>query len=119
MRKIIVLELLFLLVGLCTFSQVQISSILLDSSIYVNDIDFLNQDTVMFSSGSKIYRTQNGGNTWDTIETNFPIVKNIDFIDFNHGVAVSHSSGIKRTNDGGATWSLLSFLPPSNTGIVT
>ncbi|MBL0053517.1 MAG: T9SS type A sorting domain-containing protein [Bacteroidetes bacterium] len=114
MRKIIVLELLFLLVGLCTFSQVQISSILLDSSIYVNDIDFLNQDTVMFSSGSKIYRTQNGGNTWDTIETNFPIVKNIDFIDFNHGVAVSHSSGIKRTNDGGATWSLLSFLPPSN-----
>lgn len=88
--------------------QLQITPILLDSGLYVTDIDVINQDTVLFCSRSKIYRTLNGGGSWDSIETNLPYDIKIDFLNFNIGTATNRYT-IKRTVDGGLTWDSINF----------
>ncbi|HQU99839.1 MAG TPA: T9SS type A sorting domain-containing protein [Bacteroidia bacterium] len=88
--------------------QLQITPILLDSGLYVHDIDVLSQDTMLFTSTSKIYRTTNGGASWDSIETNLPGSVSVDFLNFNIGVAVNYNS-IKRTTNAGVTWDSLAF----------
>lgn len=106
---------LFLNIGLSnSHGQVQIVTLLADSGLSIRDIDYFNEDTVLFCSGSKIYRTVDGGISWDTIETNIPYIRNIDFLDFDNGIAISFQA-IRKTSDAGLTWDSIQFLPFENT----
>ncbi|MBL7927836.1 MAG: T9SS type A sorting domain-containing protein [Bacteroidia bacterium] len=108
MRKYTLLFKLLFCVYTTANCQLQITPILLDSGLYVHDIDVLSQDTMLFTSTSKIYRTTNGGASWDSIETNLPGSVSVDFLNFNIGVAVNYNS-IKRTTNAGVTWDSLAF----------
>ncbi|HRC33651.1 MAG TPA: hypothetical protein PK736_09450, partial [Bacteroidia bacterium] len=115
MRKFTLIT-LFVLIGIfSTKGQMQIIPLMVDSAISVSDIDIISQDTIIFSSRSKIYRTTNGGMSWDSSETNLPNVQKLDFIDFDHGVVV-HPIGMKRTYNGGLTWDSIGFVPAYSYG---
>ena len=113
MRKYTLLFKLFFCVYTTANCQLQITPILIDSGLYVNDIDVLSQDTILFTSRSKIYRTTNGGASWDSIETNLPSSVSVDFLNFNIGIAVNYNS-IKRTTNAGLTWDSLAFASTTN-----
>lgn len=113
MRKLIFFFIFLFWVCVTAKGQIQITPILIDSGLYINDIDILSQDTVLFSSRSKIYRTTNGGASWDSIETNLAGSVSVDFLNFNYGVAVNYNS-IKRTTNAGVTWDSIAFVTSTN-----
>lgn len=112
MKKIL-LALLFSITGLHLRAQMQIQTILIDSGIYVKDINVLSADTVVFCVGNKIIRTNNGGLSWDTLYP-YPSFNQADFYDYYHGMVVSIASGIVRTNNAGITWDTIQNIPASN-----
>jgi len=87
----------------------------------VNDIDYVDTlhgwFTGSFPTADSIYRTTNGGITWQGIEpdTNRRGYGPIDFIDTLRGYAAAQAGVfyISRTTDGGLTWSYVRdfFLP--------
>lgn len=72
---------------------------------------FLNEDfgwvTGWESSYQAIlYRTQNGGKSWDKIDTGLDeSIRDIFFVDVKTGWMVGQSGGFYKSNDGGLTWS--------------
>ncbi|HZW38954.1 MAG TPA: YCF48-related protein [Ignavibacteriaceae bacterium] len=71
---------------------------------------------VGFIGGSRgaIYKTTNGGSTWDSLITSIPNIADIykiDFLNDNFGMAFSNAADttngtVFRTTDGGVTWTL-------------
>lgn len=62
--------------------------------------------------GNIIARTENGGQTWDTVRINFPgRVTDILFVTSMRGWYLADSSSIVGTGDGGASWQI--EFPPS------
>jgi photosystem II stability/assembly factor-like uncharacterized protein len=58
-------------------------------------------------SNSAVYKTTNGGQTWDSLTTPMTalvILYDIDFVDENTGWFVGASGNLYNTTDGGATW---------------
>jgi hypothetical protein len=58
--------------------------------------------------GGAVYRTINGGQTWDPLSTGtINALRDIVFTDENHGWAVGVGGTVIATRDGGASWSLV------------
>lgn len=56
--------------------------------------------------GSALYRTNNGGTSWDTLQTNLSGINSIFFTNSSCGFMVGSGGLIFRTNDGGRNWTL-------------
>lgn len=99
-------------------------------------MDFINQDTGWLTVNINawdevnsvsifhviIYRTVDGGFSWDSSATQFPItsdyslykpLNDIKFFNGNIGYAAGRGGSIYKSIDGGVTWALLSNLPAS------
>jgi photosystem II stability/assembly factor-like uncharacterized protein len=97
-----------------------------DSISYLKDkqifcLCFVNKDTGMVAGYNGIYRTINGGITWDTVFAEHPPdidlleISAIQFISANTGFAlVPHDNGtfLLKTNDAGLTWDTLTLSIP-------
>ncbi|MGA2624363.1 MAG: YCF48-related protein [Bacteroidota bacterium] len=75
----------------------------------ISSIQFLNADTGWvvnydWSSDSSVFRTSNGGQTWQCANLDHPI--SLRFVSPTTGCAGGTSGRIWKTTDGGATWSL-------------
>ena len=79
------------------------------TSSSMQKIDVINQ-VVVFVSGqysNLIFKTLNGGATWDTINLSMMVsIMDFDFISSSKGHAVSDMGEIYSTNDGGINWTL-------------
>lgn len=72
-------------------------------------VEVINSNVVYSSLqySNNIYRTSDGGNTWDTITiAQIFSIQDYDFIDENEGQVLSTMGEIYRTIDGGLTWTL-------------
>ncbi len=85
-----------------------------DSLFYIRDIHFINQNLGyvlgFFLMESKIWKTTDGGNSWQTQTTGGAnYLYKLTFWDANNGIAVGGSFGgeIIKTTNGGATWQIV------------
>ena len=69
------------------------------------DVFFLNTELgwVAASNGS-VFRTQDGGNTWEEVLDTGDYLRTIDFLDENTGFVGTLNSNFYRTTDGGENW---------------
>ncbi|MBW2938707.1 T9SS type A sorting domain-containing protein [Aureisphaera sp. CAU 1614] len=76
---------------------------------HVEIVDFINSEVGYVKMDNKIYKTIDGGNTWNDTELPSTIVNlsGFDFIDENIGFASSYRSSIYKTIDGGENWELI------------
>lgn len=87
-----------------------------------DDVFFLNENLgwAADGSGSKVYKTTNGGNSW-VLQFEDPqnYFRNIEFLNENIGFLGSLNGGFYKTIDGGITWSdvILSNNPPAICGL--
>jgi photosystem II stability/assembly factor-like uncharacterized protein len=76
---------------------------------------FLDSQHGWFLYGGSIYRTVNGGQTWQPSTPNRAVGWIVRFVNTNTGMAVgpgaSGGAALLRTTDGGLTWSEVSVLP--------
>ena len=74
---------------------------------YLNDIYFINRDTGYAVGGSKVFRTLDGGESWNSI-TNPALssLYSVHFTDFNHGVVGGYRQTVMYTANGGQTWTI-------------
>ena len=86
--------------------------------VSANDIapslDFLDPMHGWYASGGPergVYRTSDGGHTWQSVQAPAPHVTDVQFVDPDHGwVAMgvgAYTSQLARTTDGGAHWTVL------------
>lgn len=83
------------------------------TNVYINivrldDVHFLNNDVgiVVGDDGGKIFRTSNGGTSWNLIESGItPVLRAVEFFTETTGVAVGRYGIIRRTTNAGITWS--------------
>jgi photosystem II stability/assembly factor-like uncharacterized protein len=87
----------------------------------VTGVSFLNSNTgFLFGDGSghgSASKTTNGGINWSYQSIPSGYCSNLQFFDFNNGLAVDNSYGIVKTTNGGANWNVLSYVNESNQGI--
>lgn len=70
------------------------------------------------NSEGDIYKTQNGGLTWDTSYSGKGYLRSIEFVDNNLGFAGSLDGCFLQTQDGGSTWQdIKDLIPGPNTTI--
>jgi len=83
-----------------------------------SDIEFVGGDTVFFSNYNKIYKSLDGGVTWNIVfETSAHIpsvkssgyIKDLEFISSAEGFAVGTMDKIFKTKDGGISWDTISI----------
>ena len=84
-------------------------------------VQFLDENVGFWGVGSVLYKTTNGGNTWDTTLLNGTTLQNnvsimsMDFIDQNNGVigtwdnSFFYSGSMYSTNDGGNTFNVFNL----------
>lgn len=65
---------------------------------------------------SRLYRTQDGGNTWQLQYEGFPAGFQVHFFDTQTGILL-RGNRYTRTTDGGATWTPVDTLPAANLGV--
>ncbi|NUM71043.1 MAG: T9SS type A sorting domain-containing protein [Ignavibacteriaceae bacterium] len=85
------------------------------SSLGVSTADlrglFMFDSNTGFSCGSsgKIYKTTNGGASWDSMfTTNIQALNDLDFLNPQFGVVAGNGGNIWKTTDGGVSWSSIS-----------
>jgi len=66
---------------------------------------------ILTSSTGRIWRTENGGTTWDTIKRNLETINGSHFLHGNLGYIVGPKGVVKRTINGGITWSDTLIFP--------
>ena len=72
---------------------------------YLNDVCFHDSLNGWIAGNTGILLTQNGGNTWNLVETpTFYPLQGIDFIDLENGWAVAYEGTILHSEDGGENW---------------
>jgi photosystem II stability/assembly factor-like uncharacterized protein len=81
----------------------------------VDDIYFLNPETgVAVEAGGKIYRTEDGGETWSMKLSTSHYMRSVEFINDTTGFAGTLYQNFYKTTDGGNTWTDISnLLDPS------
>jgi photosystem II stability/assembly factor-like uncharacterized protein len=82
----------------------------------VNDAHFFNQNTgILVGNLSSVYKTTDGGITFDSIPGLFrpdaPNWNSIFFLNNNTGYITGHSGGLAKTTDGGNTWVHITNVP--------
>lgn len=84
-----------------------------------DDIYFINSDTGWAVNGSGlIYKTKDGGNTWDLQFSVNQYFRSVEFLNADTGFAGTLGHAFYKTTDGGATWTDISpSMPPQNFGI--
>lgn len=121
-RHLIPLLLIFVTAGMPALAQwapVDPGTQAVDYFLAVHAVD--EQRVFSCDEGGRIFRTLDGGATWDFYEVVFPLTaayQDITFADASHGYAVGRIlTGqfiIDRTTDGGVSWSRQLFGPFSN-----
>lgn len=72
----------------------------------ITSIMFLDSSTGYFSTSTGyIYRTINGGSSWENIQLQTGGIMGVDFLNDSIGLAVGDNGAIFRTSNGGDTWS--------------
>lgn len=98
-------------------------TILSTPNIWLRGIDFLNSDTGWICGGENItiqnqrgfiYKTSDGGTTWQQQVTAAEPLYDIDIVDGNIGYAIGAWGTMLKTTDGGGNWSAVS-IPFSET----
>ena len=85
---------------------------ILDTLCYFNNVFFLDKENGLIS-GDKLFRTQDGGQTWSYITTpNSGRISFIYFIDPFTGFVGDFNKKIYKTTDGGITWSQNTVAQP-------
>ncbi|MES2516517.1 MAG: YCF48-related protein [Bacteroidota bacterium] len=74
------------------------------SNSFINDIKFVDKQRGFFVSGDGIYRTIDGGVTWNKVFSS-NILNSITFINSTTALAVGSQGLVLKTIDGGNTWS--------------
>lgn len=88
----------------------------LSGELDITDVKFITHD-LGYVTGNRLgesqnlYRTINGGTSWELIPLSIGYGISIDFIDANHGWVMNAGGSGYRTTDGGATW--LQFILPN------
>lgn len=80
---------------------------------------FLDVNTGFVGGGNNLYRTNDGGLSWNqvTLPSGVSTIEDIEFTSMSNGYLVnSGTGGLLTTNDGGSTWTAVS-LPTSETAI--
>ncbi|MFN8154796.1 MAG: T9SS type A sorting domain-containing protein [Bacteroidia bacterium] len=75
----------------------------------LEDVSWVNGTTYVSVSGSNIYRSVNGGQSWTSV-LNFQ--SNIENVSFAHGTNTGYAGGygvLKKSTDGGLTWAVLNI----------
>lgn len=88
-----------------------LSSRIVDVAESINSVYFLNtSDGFVCGSNGKIYKTNDGGNTWTLSNSGVSSVtlNSISFLNSIAGIAVGDNGSIFATTDGGSTWNSLS-----------
>lgn len=112
MRKLFCFFLLLFLSGNSLFAQSweRMQSWGLD----LQAIYWINSETGIAAGENLLIRTQDGGITWDEIQTpEFNRIQAIDFWNENQGIALGNQGTLIKTNDGGKSWEALGNLVPS------
>jgi photosystem II stability/assembly factor-like uncharacterized protein len=101
--------------GQTTWSETNISQ----SVSRYDDVFFLNENLGWAADGygATVYKTQDGGNTWD-LQFELPqnYFRNIEFLNENIGFLGTLNGGFFKTTDGGTTWNTV-VLPGANSAI--
>lgn len=72
----------------------------------LKSVYFVNEQIGYVISNANLFKTTDGGNTWNQPCAGFTyIINKVYFIDENIGIIVGHEGKIYRTTDGGGTWS--------------
>ncbi len=106
MNKLKLLFLCLILQSSFGFSQVGIGVLGLPQGNRYDDIYFINADTGWAAGGvnKSIYKTTNGGLTWQFQYNANSYLRTIEFMDENVGICASTFTKIYRTTNGGANW---------------
>ncbi len=109
MKKIKLLYILALIIFSQTNLNAQWINIYTDTDIGLIGIECINEDTVYAAAyNSKVLRTFDKGQTWQTIDPGFEIyAKDINFPDAQTGYIVGASGRIAKTVDYGENWELI------------
>jgi len=102
-------------VNLGDLSSIQTTNISLPDSGFIRGIEFdsQNQGFVLITIGTKVYKTEDYGNTWnlsnaglESLDPARDLILNLDANPFNsQQFAIATNKGIFNSFDGGATWS--------------
>jgi photosystem II stability/assembly factor-like uncharacterized protein len=123
MKKLSLMSLLQLLV-LAAVSQSGFTTLSIPPQGRYDDIFFINDSTGWVAGGyginrtAKIYRTNDGGDTWKVQFTVNKYLRSIEFATDKIGYCGSLDSALFKTTDGGDTWTdITAALPVRPTGI--
>lgn len=73
-------------------------------SDYITMIDMVSKDTIFLASTNRVYKSVNGGQTWQTLAPINGAVSSFDFVTGSNGYIGKSDQAILRTTDGGQTW---------------
>ena len=89
----------------------------LSGEFFIDDVDFVDRNLGFVGGvdlgGPDLYRTTDGGISWTPSNISVTRVLSLDFVDANHGWAISTTSAAaRRTTDGGDTWQTMTLPNP-------
>ena len=89
----------------------------LSGEFFIDDADFVDRNLGFVGGvdlgGPDLYRTSDGGLSWTPSNVGVTRVLSLDFVDANHGWAISTTSAAaRRTTDGGGTWQIMTLPNP-------
>jgi photosystem II stability/assembly factor-like uncharacterized protein len=76
-------------------------------------------DNIGYAGGGNIYKTTDGGNTWNSIANTSLSVNSLSFPSENIGYATSNDNWLYKTTDGGNNWFQLTQIDINNMEFVT
>jgi len=119
MLRLLILPFLLQLVVFSAFSQEWGTAGFVPSAKRYDDIYFVDSLTGWtVNSEGEIYKTRNGGVTWDTSYTGNGYLRSVEFLDKNVGFSGSLDGSFLQTLDGGSSWSdIRERIPGPNTNI--
>lgn len=102
-----------------TFTDISVRQLIDTASLWIWEGPFVFTDSFngfasYFNPQTDIetlYKTSDGGNTWELLPGDFGDITVMEFSDPLHGIVVDWQHGTRITRDGGYTWTPLSIFP--------